>query len=328
MKRAVVTGTSGHLGEALAITLADRCEVVGVDIKPGPHTTHLVSVDDAAAMADLMAGVTHVFHAATLHKPHVATHRKQQFVDGNISGTLALLEAAARQGVEAFVFTSTTSAFGASLVPPPGAPAAWITETVPCVPKNIYGSTKTAAEDLCHLFHCTKGLPCLVLRTSRFFLEADDNAETRARYADENIKAVEFLYRRVDIEDIVTSHLLAAARAPELGFGRYIISATTPFLPEDCAGLGRDAPQVLRQRVPEYEEIFEARDWVMVPTLDRVYDNAAARRDLNWQPKHDFRSVLRAVSNGDDPRSELALKVGSKSYHDEVFEEGPYPVET
>ena len=36
-----------------------------------------------------------------------------------------------RAGIRAFVFTSTTSAFGGALTPPEGAPAAWITEDVP-----------------------------------------------------------------------------------------------------------------------------------------------------------------------------------------------------
>ena len=48
-----------------------------------------------------------------------------------------------------FVFTSTTSAFGRALTPLPGEPAAWITEDVVPRPRNIYGVTKTAAEDLC-----------------------------------------------------------------------------------------------------------------------------------------------------------------------------------
>jgi hypothetical protein len=41
----------------------------------------------------------------------------------------------------------------------------------------------------------------------------------------------EFLYRRADIEDVVTAHLRALAKARSIGFGRYIISATTPFTP-------------------------------------------------------------------------------------------------
>ena len=81
-----------------------------------------------------MAGVTAVIHSATLHKPHVATHSRQAFVDANIAGTLTLLEAALAAGVSAFVYTSTTSAFGSALSPAPGQPAAWITEDVAPVP--------------------------------------------------------------------------------------------------------------------------------------------------------------------------------------------------
>ena len=82
--------------------------------------------------------------------------------------------------MQAFVFTSTTSAFGRALVPPAGEPAAWITEDVVPVPKNIYGATKVAAEDLCELVQRDHGLPCIVLRTSRFFPEDDDERSTRA----------------------------------------------------------------------------------------------------------------------------------------------------
>lgn len=97
--------------------------------------------------------------------------------------------------MQSFVFTSTTSSFGDTLTPAAGAPAAWITEDVAPSPKNIYGATKTAAEDLCQLFHRNHGLPCIVLRTSRFFPEEDDNAHTAQAYADGNIKAAKD-YRR------------------------------------------------------------------------------------------------------------------------------------
>ena len=71
-----------------------------------------------------MSGVQAVFHPGTLHKPHVATHRRQDFVDTNIGGTLNLLEEAVIAGVESFVYTSTTSVCGDALVPPLEAPAA------------------------------------------------------------------------------------------------------------------------------------------------------------------------------------------------------------
>jgi len=118
-----------------------------------------------------MQGVDVVLHTATLHKPHIASHTRQDFVDTNVTGTLNLLEEAVSAGVRSFVFTSTTSVFGHALAPPAGAPAAWITEEVVPVPKNIYGLTKLAAENLCELLQQSSGLPCIVLRTSRFFPE-------------------------------------------------------------------------------------------------------------------------------------------------------------
>lgn len=124
-------------------------------------------------------------------------------------------------GVRSFIFTSTTSTFGSALTPPADAPAAWITEEVTPIPKNIYGVTKTAAEALCELFYGNHHLPCLILRTSRFFPEADDHKETREAYSDSNIKANELLYRRVELEDVVSAHLLALEKAPEIGFDRY-----------------------------------------------------------------------------------------------------------
>src|SRR5256884_3113741 len=139
-----------------------------------------------------MKGVTTVLHAATLHKPHVATHSRQDFVDVNISGTLNLLEEAAAAGVTAFVYTSTTSVFGDALVPPPGDPATWITEDVTAVPKNIYGVTKAAAEDLCQLFARNHSLGAIVLRTSRFFPQEGDNRAIRETYPDAHLKPTRF----------------------------------------------------------------------------------------------------------------------------------------
>jgi nucleoside-diphosphate-sugar epimerase len=142
----LVTGSAGHLGEALVRTLrAQPAQVVGVDIRRTPFTDVVGSIADRAVVDECMRGVTHVLHAATLHKPHVATHARQAFVDTNLTGTLNLLEAATQAGVRAFVFTSTTSTFGDALTPPAGSPAAWITEEVAPIPKNIYGVTKTAA---------------------------------------------------------------------------------------------------------------------------------------------------------------------------------------
>jgi UDP-glucose 4-epimerase len=323
----LVTGSSGHLGEALVRTLtAQHREAIGIDILPGAFTHLVGSITDRDFVRRCMKGVAAVLHAATLHKPHVATHSRQDFVDVNITGTLNLLEEAVAAGVTAFVFTSTTSVFGDALVPPSGEPAAWVTEDVAPLPKNIYGVTKAAAEDLCQLFARNHSLRTIVLRTSRFFPEEDDNRAVREAYADANAKANEFLYRRVDIEDVVSAHLLAARHAPSAAFAKYIVSATTPFSRDDLAELRSRAPEVVRRYVPEYHAEYGRRGWKMISGIDRVYVNDKARAELGWQPHHDFHALIARLKADDDILSPLAREVGSKGYHDRAFGDGPYPV--
>jgi UDP-glucose 4-epimerase len=314
--KVVVTGSSGHLGEALMRTLPlAGDEVTGLDMRPSPFTTVVGDLLDRELVRRCVDGAAAVIHAATLHKPHIGTHDRRAFVETNISGTLNLLEASADEGVGAFVFTSTTSAFGRALVPGPGAPAAWITEDVPPRPRNVYGVSKTAAEDLCELLHRDRGLPCVVLRTSRFFPEDDDHDAARAAFDGLNLKVNELLNRRVDLDDVVSAHRLALERAPAIGFGRYIVSATTPFVPGDLRELRTDAPDVIRRLFPDCEEIFAARGWTLPRAIDRVYVNARAREALGWSPCYDFRHALDRLKAGRDPRSPLALAVGAKGYH-------------
>lgn len=324
----MVTGSAGHLGEALVRTLRERgYNVVSIDVLESPFTTHAGSIVDRSFVRRCLRGVHAVFHPATLHKPHVVTHSAQDFIDTNITGTLNLLEESVAAGVGAFIFTSTTSVFGDSMIPEAGAEAVWVTEDVPPVPKNIYGVTKAAAEELCRLYHRNFGLRCLVLRTSRFFPEEDDDREMRGAYSPDNLKANEFLFRRVDIEDAVSAHLAAAERARDIGFGRYIISATTPFRSEDLAALRINAPDVVSRRVPGYEAEYGRRGWRMLAGIDRVYVNQRAREELGWRPRYDFRHIIDRLSRGQDLRSTLALEVGAKGYHAETFADGPYPVD-
>src|SRR3989337_4553764 len=119
--RVLVTGSAGHLGEALMRTLTRRGhQPIGVDITASAFTHHGGSGTDRAFVHRSMHGIQAVLHAATLHKPHVATHSHRDFVDTNITGTLNLLEESVSTGVKAFVFTSTTSTFGAALTPRAG----------------------------------------------------------------------------------------------------------------------------------------------------------------------------------------------------------------
>jgi nucleoside-diphosphate-sugar epimerase len=323
----LVTGSAGHLGEALMQTLRrDKRACRGLDLKPSDFTDCVGSIIDRDFVRRSLAGAGAVIHAATLHKPHIGTHSEQEFIDTNIAGTLILLEEAVNAGVRAFVYTSTTSAFGLALKPKDDDPALWITEDIVPVPKNIYGVTKLAAEHLCEMFARKGRLPIVVLRAARFFPEIDDDPDLRDRYQPLNAQANELLFRRADLADVVDAHLLALAEAGRLQFDRFIISATTPFEVSDLPQLRFNAAEVVSACFPDAPRLFAARGWVMFAAIDRVYVNRRARERLGWTPKYDFRHVLDCLRADRDFRSPLAREVGQKLYHDRVFEEGPYPL--
>ena len=312
--RILVTGSSGHLGEGLMRTLPDA---IGLDVLAGAYTTSS-AVADREVVRRAMAGVDAVVHAATLHKPHVGSHTRQDFVDTNVTGTLNLLEEAVAAGVSRFVFTSTTSAFGRALTPGDRQPAAWIDEDVVPLPRNVYGVTKTSAEGLCELVHRDHGLPVVILRTSRFFPEADDRDEVRNAYDDTNLKVNELLYRRVDLQDAVDAHVLALERAPELGL------RPLHHLGDDAVrarGRGRAAGGRARGggalRAGVRGRVYARRGWSMLPRIERVYDNARARERLGWAPRWDFAHAVARLAAGEEPRSDLHRAVGAKGYHAE-----------
>jgi UDP-glucose 4-epimerase len=76
----LVTGSAGHLGEALMRTLLEAGQqAIGVDIKKSAFTHEVGSITDRNFVKRCISSVQAVLHTATLHKPHVATHTRQAF---------------------------------------------------------------------------------------------------------------------------------------------------------------------------------------------------------------------------------------------------------
>lgn len=294
---------------------------LGIDVLPSPTTTIVGSVSDRAFIASIFNSnpIKHILHTATLHKPHICSHSKEQFISTNILGTSVLLEESSKftSRIESFVFFSTTSTFGKALNPNPGLPAAWIDESVIPVPKNIYGVTKIAAEDMCALVQRESNLPVLVLRTSRFFPEEDDDEDRRAAMGDENLKVLELAYRRCDIEDVVSASVCAMERAREIRWGKYIISAPPPFDNDahTLDVLNWDPAAVLNKIFPELDALFKEKGWKHLERIDRVYDSSRAIRELGWEPRYTFEKTVERLVSGEEWRSELTARVGRKGYH-------------
>ncbi len=283
-RRILLTGSSGQVGAAIAQSLAHDHAVLGLDLIPGSHTTQIGNITDAALVDSLVSQVDAVIHTASLHAPHVKSRSRADFVATNVEGTQRLLDAAIKHGLSRFVYTSTTSLYGHAMVS--AEQAVWVTEELPPVPRDIYDETKLAAEAYCREA-ARHGLPCLSLRISRCFPEAD---ELMATYR---------LYRGVDLRDVAAAHRLALlANLPR--FEVFNISARTPFAPEDTTTLLHNAPAVIQRRCPELEWEFAKRGWRLPQSIDRVYVIDKAEKVLGFSPRYNYEAVLAENSSSSD----------------------------
>lgn len=273
--RIVLTGSSGRVGRAIFAALAERHEVVGIDRSPF-STTHIVA-DFAceALLSSAFEGADAVIHSAALHAPHVDMISDAEFQRVNVEGTRLVGNAMMAAGVKRLIFTSTTALYGHAAS---AGHCTWIDESTPPLPKSIYHRTKLEAEQLLEE-KAGPELAVRVLRMSRSFPEPGD------------VMAAYRLHRGVDIRDVADAHLAALGNGGA-HFQRYIVSAATPFVRQDCEALARDAASVIRERAPDLVAAFEQRVWSLPRSIDRVYDSGQAELGLGWRPRFGSNEVL------------------------------------
>jgi len=109
-------------------------------------------------LAQLLDGVTHVFHLAAQAGVRRSWGSEFGVYTGlNIDSTQVLLEACTKQPIERLVYASSSSVYGDDVEIP-------MRETALPQPLSPYGVTKLAAEQLCHLYHLNFKVPTVSLR--------------------------------------------------------------------------------------------------------------------------------------------------------------------
>lgn len=288
----LITGAAGRVGRATYIGLCADHEVIGLDSAPSSTTDVVASITDTDQIRAAMRGVDAVIHIAALHAPHVGYFSDDVFEAVNVVATEALARMAAEADARSFVFTSTTALYGCASTP--NGPAAWIDEETVPEPRTVYHRTKLKAESSLEVIALETALPVTVIRMSRCFPEP---APVMAAFR---------LHRGVDVRDVADAHALAAT-VPSTGFRRFVVSGSTPFLPQDRDQLMQDASQVIEMRCPELAAVFHRRKWRLPNSIDRVYCPSLATSELRWNPRYGFDEVLAQL----DRRSLEVLPVRS-----------------
>jgi len=170
----LVTGGAGFIGSHLARTLVDMGEHVRVldnfatgrreNLRGVENRLELVEGDcaDAATAHEAVRGIDYVLHEAAIPSVPRSVADPVGTDRANCGGTVAMLQAAADEGVRRFVFAASSSAYGDTPVLPK-------VETMTPAPKSPYAVQKLAGEHYCRVFHETRGLATVALRYFNVF---------------------------------------------------------------------------------------------------------------------------------------------------------------
>jgi UDP-glucuronate 4-epimerase len=302
----LVTGAAGFIGSHLVDSLlADGERVVGVDnfhpfyaerIKRrnlqgalSNPAFDLVEADvrDAEPMQEVMSrfAVTRVAHLAARAGVRPSLEDPEGYLDTNLGGTLAVLRAAQRAGVQSFVFASSSSVYGAQARVP------FREDDRTDSPASPYAATKKAAEVWCHCHHHLTGLPVACLRFFTVFgpRQRPDLAIHKFTHLIDTGQAVPFFgdgtsSRDYTFVDDTISGVRAALDRPD-EFQVY--------------NLGRSDPVTLADVVATIERLLGK-----AAILDRQPDQpgdvpvtcadvAKARRRLDYSPRVSFEEGMR-----------------------------------
>ena len=167
----LVTGGAGFIGSHIVGHFQDKTEVRVLDnLRSGyqrnlagfRHEFIAASILDRETVRRAMQGVDYVFHLAAMISVPESMARPVDCTEINTTGTLVVLEEAAKAGVKKLVFSSSAAIYGDNPVVPK-------VETMLPEPKSPYAITKLDGEFYCKLFTQEGRLPTACLRYFNVF---------------------------------------------------------------------------------------------------------------------------------------------------------------
>lgn len=293
MKRVLVTGANGFIGQALVKQLMYAGWDVIQAIRNSINRAGVISIGNIDAETDwssALAGCSAVVHlAGRVHMPQDhASGAGAEVRAVNVDGTLKLAQGAATAGVRRFIFLSSVKVNGEGQEEP-------YRETDMPTPQDQYAISKWEAEQGLREIEARTGLEVVILRPPLVYgpgvkanflrlMQAVSKGWPFPFGAVTNRRSFIFLGNLVDAIQLVLEHPLAAGRTYLLSDGEDVSSAE----------LIRQLAQVMGRRprlvsVPESLLRFMGRLTGRRTEVDRVLgslfvDGSLIRNELGWVP--------------------------------------------
>jgi NAD dependent epimerase/dehydratase len=271
----LVTGGSGFIGSHLVEALLDRGATVRVldfynatsdrgaleGVQHPRLEVHLGDVADPYLTRLLAEGIDTIFHLAALIGIPYSYVAPAHYVHTNVSGTVAVLEAARRESVRRVIHTSTSETYGTAQFEP-------MDESHPLVAQSPYAATKVAADQLAGSYHRSFDVPVTILRPFNTFGPRQSLRAVLPSLMSQALFAEEIVVGSLDpvrdmtyVSDTVEAFLeLAAAESVEgevynvgSGIGKSI--RTMLELVQEVAGVDKPVRQVTERFRPEKSEV-------------------------------------------------------------------------
>jgi UDP-glucose 4-epimerase len=305
-RRVLVTGADGFIGSHLV----ERLVLEGAEVRAfcfyNPQGSlgwldestpdvrealdvRLGDIRDPGFVMDAVRGCEVVLHLAALIAIPYSYIAPESFVSTNVVGTLNVLEAARRIGVERVVHTSTSEVYGTPEELP-------IRETHPLRAQSPYAATKVAADQLALSYGLSFGVPVMVLRPFNTYGPRQSARAVVATILTQLISGrTEIQLGRLDtrrdltfVTDSVDGFIRAAARPGlegmviQLGTGDSASIQELFDLAQSVAGTQATIRQDPRRLRPDASEVLDLRS---APDL--------ASELLGWRPTVSLEEGLR-----------------------------------
>lgn len=301
----VVTGGAGFLGREVVRSLVAQGvgDVRVVDREPLSHADARVRGYDLdlrdGSLAPAFAGAKTVLHLAACqyHSPLARSTYGLPFFEVNVEGTRRALEAAAKAGVERFVFVSTNMVYGLPRELP-------LRETHPLEPFGPYGQSKLAGERLVAAAH-GDAMKTAVVRPG--LIVGPGRLGVIAKVFDAILRGLPLpmvgggrnRYELMSVEDVASLVIAAAAaeRAPRhVAYNCIAREVTTmrtwiAHLASIVHSRSRVIPlpgALVKPLLAALEVVHAAplrRDQYLIADRDYFLDGTLARQELGWTPR-------------------------------------------